>query len=417
MKLLVHDYSGHPFQVELSRELASRGHVVHHAWCSAYVSGKGALCRRASDPPALSLEALDLGETFAKYKPIRRMTQELRYGRLLAGYVEALQPDVVLSANTPLLAQQVLVRCCRSSRTTLVIWQQDIYSEGMRRGADRRFGHAVGALLGRIFDFVEGRQLRATDGVVVISSDFTATLTRWGIPAQKTTVIENWAPLGELTPRPRENAWAARHGFCDETVALYAGTLGLKHDPALLLAAAREAERLDRCRVVVVSEGDAAQWLKRESRSLGLRALTVLPFQPYDDFPDVMGTADILLAILEAGAGHYSVPSKVLTYLCGGRPIVASMPETNLAARILAESGGGIVTPAGDPGAFAHAVAELASNPTRRLSLGMAGRAWAETTFDIARIGDSFEEVLRVAFALPALASEETTVGAGLRAT
>jgi len=31
MRLLIHDYAGHPFQVQLSRELARRGHSVTHA--------------------------------------------------------------------------------------------------------------------------------------------------------------------------------------------------------------------------------------------------------------------------------------------------------------------------------------------------------------------------------------------------
>ena len=41
MRVLVHDFSGHPFQVELSRELARRGHEVTHSYCPAWVSGKG----------------------------------------------------------------------------------------------------------------------------------------------------------------------------------------------------------------------------------------------------------------------------------------------------------------------------------------------------------------------------------------
>ena len=43
MRILLHDYSGHPFQVELSRELSRRGHDVTHSYCDAYTSGKGHL--------------------------------------------------------------------------------------------------------------------------------------------------------------------------------------------------------------------------------------------------------------------------------------------------------------------------------------------------------------------------------------
>ena len=32
MHIQVHDFSGHPFQAELSRELATRGHSVDHVY-------------------------------------------------------------------------------------------------------------------------------------------------------------------------------------------------------------------------------------------------------------------------------------------------------------------------------------------------------------------------------------------------
>ena len=35
MKIIVHDYAGHPFQVQLSRRLASRGHEVLHLYCAS----------------------------------------------------------------------------------------------------------------------------------------------------------------------------------------------------------------------------------------------------------------------------------------------------------------------------------------------------------------------------------------------
>src|ERR1700684_4696664 len=36
LRLVIHDYSGHPGQVHLSRELARRGHHVEHQYCASY---------------------------------------------------------------------------------------------------------------------------------------------------------------------------------------------------------------------------------------------------------------------------------------------------------------------------------------------------------------------------------------------
>jgi len=41
MRLLIHDYAGHPFQVQLSRELARRNHEVLHLYAGYNVTPHG----------------------------------------------------------------------------------------------------------------------------------------------------------------------------------------------------------------------------------------------------------------------------------------------------------------------------------------------------------------------------------------
>ena len=36
MRIVLHDYPGHAFPVQLSRALAARGHQVLHIWFSAF---------------------------------------------------------------------------------------------------------------------------------------------------------------------------------------------------------------------------------------------------------------------------------------------------------------------------------------------------------------------------------------------
>ena len=42
MRILVNDYAGHPFQLQLSRSLARDGHTVLHTYFGAYRPRKGA---------------------------------------------------------------------------------------------------------------------------------------------------------------------------------------------------------------------------------------------------------------------------------------------------------------------------------------------------------------------------------------
>jgi colanic acid biosynthesis glycosyl transferase WcaI len=88
------------------------------------------------------------------------------------------------------------------------------------------------------------------------------------------------------------------------------------------------------------------------------------------------------------------VPSKVLSYLCAGRPLLASMPEENLAARTIQRAEAGIVTVSGDAAAFSASAELLLSNPNLRIELGHAARSYAERTFRIDAIADRFENAL-----------------------
>jgi len=394
MNVAVHDYSGHPFQVQLSRELARRGHRVTHLWCPSYISGKGALVATPEDPPGLSIEPVNHHNVIARSASWRRVSQERVYGGRVAQCVLALQPDVVLSANTPLFAQERLLRACRRASIPFVFWQQDIYSEGMIRGAQRKLGKVPGAGLGRWFSAIEGAQLRRSDGVVVISDDFLPALRRWGVDESRVRVIENWAPLDELPERPRENPWATRHALIGKRVALYSGTLGLKHNPALILEVARRM-RGDRDVMVVVSEGRGAEWLRERARVEGIASIQVLTFQPYELLPDVLASADVLLAVLESDAGVYSVPSKILSYHCAGRAIVASIPIENLGAQTIVRAKSGRVVDPDDESGFVDAVIQLLDDTAGCDRLGRSARAYATEAFAIGPVADRFETVLQ----------------------
>jgi glycosyltransferase involved in cell wall biosynthesis len=178
-------------------------------------------------------------------------------------------------------------------------------------------------------------------------------------------------------------------------IVLYSGTLGLKHDPALLLDLALELRttRPD-ARVVVVSQGKGRDWLEQALRRNDAENLILLDYQAYEDVPDVLASADILVALLEPDASRYSVPSKVLTYMCASRPIVAVMPPDNSVAQILRDSGAGIVIPPTQRDAFPATVASLLGDAYRRDSLGCAARSYAERTFSPDPIGARFEEVM-----------------------
>jgi colanic acid biosynthesis glycosyl transferase WcaI len=388
MRVIVHDFSGHPFQAELARSLARRGHEVLHVQCTSYTSGKGSF-EDDAEQPNLQFLGLSLGKPFERYRTSRRLLDEVAYGRAFVKAARAFRPDLVLSCNDPLLAKLGFGVWAAGRRVPWVFWLQDLYSVAMAREVARRSkaGRALGAVLQR----VERGLLRSSDGVVAITEDFDETLDAWRVPRASRTVIENWAPLGELPPTPRDNAWRTAQGLGDRFVFLYAGTLGMKHNPDVLHALAEDDPTSE---VVVVSEGLGADRLRELLEARPVANLRVLPFQPWEQLPEVLGAADVLVVLLEAGAGAFSVPSKILTCLCAGRPILAAVPAANLGARTIGGAQAGMVVAPGEPDQFMAAARQLRSDAQLRGRMGASARSHAETAFDIEAITDRFERVM-----------------------
>ena len=390
MRIVVHDYAGYAFPAQLARALARRKHDVLFLHCSSFVAGKGLVRPREGDPPTLAFDSVSVAGSFAKYDVRRRIAHERATGSALAGRIAAFGADVVLSSDAPLIVQRALLKTTHAHGGRFVFWLQDVISQAARRVLGQR-SRLVGAVAESTVAILERGLLRASDAVVVISEDFLPLLRAWGVDEARTTVIENWAPLDELPVRGRENAWAREQGLADRFVFLYSGTLGFKHDPSLLLELAHWASA-NQSVVAVVSQGPGAEWLEREGA--GEQALKLLPYQPYGRLPEVLASADVLVALLEPDAGSFSVPSKVLTYLCAARPLLISVAQDNLAARLVERSGGGLVVPPNDPESLVGAARTLHGDAGLRAELGGRARSYAEGTFELERIADRFEQLL-----------------------
>jgi colanic acid biosynthesis glycosyl transferase WcaI len=394
LTIVVHDYAGHPGQVQLSRALAGRGHRVTHQHCPSYVTGKGAVEPMPDDPTTLTFQPCPMEGEFKRYSPVKRVMQEVAYGRRVGALIGSQRPDVAILSNIPLLAHALVALRLKRMRIPMIFWHQDIYSAAITAAAEKRLG-AVGSVVGWIADRIERTIARSSSAMVAISPTFVPKLRSWGVKESAINVIPNWAPIGDLPVREKDNRWSQRVGLSSTPVILYSGTLGLKHDPSILaLVADYLRTACPEARVVVVSNGKGRDWLEEWKRDHGAENLVLLDYQPYEELPEVMGTADVLLAILEPDASKYSVPSKVLSYLCAGRPIVGFLPGDNSIAEILEVNQAGLVVDPADRDKIGPAVGELLNDDERRVRMGTAGRSYAESVFSPSAAADQFETII-----------------------
>lgn len=395
-RILLHDYGGYAFPVELARWLAGQGHEVLHLYSADVEAPRGRLHRLPDDPPGFSVEAVSSGRELPKYALLRRWLQEMDYGTRLARRAVAFHPDVVLSTNTPPAVQARLSKELDRCGVPLLCWVQDIFTIGaaeLLKAAPAPLRWAVGRFLERI----EFGVMRRAAGLIVISDDFLDTLARYGVRHPRSAVVENWAPLGDIRRLAKDNAWARTHGLADRFVFLCAGTLGKKHNPAHLAALAHAFRDDPMVRVVVISQGPGRRWLEDVKRTEELDNLLLLDFQPFEVLPEILATGDVGVVVLETYAGNLSVPSKIYSHFCAARPILAAIPPGNLGRRRIEEVRAGLCADPGDTGAFIAAAQRLRADSALRDACAGRQTAYAQEAFDIARIGARFEDLLEEA--------------------
>ncbi|HVZ63799.1 MAG TPA: glycosyltransferase family 4 protein [Lacunisphaera sp.] len=398
MRLIVHDYAGHPFPIDLSRQLAINGHTVTHAYASQLLTPRGILQAQKTDSVRLGFAAVPMSPDYRnnKYSFLKRVRYEREYGHKLVRLMIEMKPDLILSGQTPSEPQLNLITAANKLRIPVVSWVQDFYSMAVDKLARKKLP-LVGAMAGVWYRYLDRQCFTKSAHIVAITEDFLPMLASFGVPKEKVSVIPNWAPLDALSLRPRDNPWSRRHGLNHKFVFLYSGTLAMKHNPDLLRRLAVHFRHEANVRVVVISEGPGADYLKRCKKAEELANLILKPFQAFEEMPEVLASADVLVTILESEAGIFSVPSKVHTYHAAGRAILGAMPEENLASRIIKHQHSGLSVTPDDVDAFISSAERLRLDPVLVRQMGQQGRAYAEREFRIDRISARFETVFRKA--------------------
>ena len=139
-------------------------------------------------------------------------------------------------------------------------------------------------------------------------------------------------------------------------------------------------------RFTLIGDGMTAPRAERDMAAWGLRSVKRLPRVPYADALEALFHADVALGIFgtTAKAGRV-VPHKVYQSMALGAPTITR--RSRAIAEFFRDGEHLVLVPAGDAGALAKAVEDLAGDPARGARIGGAGRASVKEQASPERIG------------------------------
>ena len=243
-------------------------------------------------------------------------------------------------------------------------------------------GAAVGMIrspmLAGLFRTFEYAVYRRADAMIVLTEGFAKELARHGPSMKRLHVVRDSEDLDGLAPTTGRGETRRRHGLDpDRPLIAHIGSMGRKQG---LQVAVQAAE----------GDGTGAYWLLvgdgPERTSLERAApdgqVRFLPFLPRQDLADVLAASDLALLTQRRRVVESVIPSKLITYMAAGLPVVASVHADSEAARLIRKAECGLVVEPEAPDALREAAAALLADPGRRRRLADAGRSFARREFD-----------------------------------
>src|SRR5271163_135107 len=328
---------------------------------------------------------------FPRHKMKRRVSNYLSYLALAVPRALAIRADVVLAMTDPPVAGIAGAFVARRSGRPFVYNIRDMYPD-MAVGGDivRR-----NSLVDR-WEQMHRRALRQAARVIVLGNDMRDRILAKGASPERVVIVRDGSsPTGPLPDRTHPAVQEVRSGF--PFVVLHAGNLGFYGAWSTLLKAA-DILRNESTGLVFV--GDGANRAAMQSTVNGSPNVRFLPFRPADQIPHVMTAGDLHIITVKRGLEGVVVPSKLYSILSAGRPVLVVAPPECDAARIVRESGCGIVADPDDPNAVAAAIRELRDDPAHLAEMGRRAR---ETADKYARVNEleKFAFIIEEAAKLP----------------
>lgn len=299
----------------------------------------------------------------------------------LVAAVQLPRQDVCICLTTPPYVS-VIGRVLRSMRgTRCITWLMDMYPDVLV-ASGLIVKHSIAY---RLLDAVSRSLLCSSDAVVVLGRCMADRAHEKGVSTSAIVRIPPWS--GEIEGLQEENLsrtnpyrerWASGH----RVLFMYSGNFGIGHDLESIEAGIRHLCNEPGSQFALIGGGKRkAPLVDALARERASGSVVVEPYQPRASIGDLLRAADVHFVSLGSGWEGVMVPSKFYGVLEAGRPVIYVGGESSEVARVIQETGCGVVVPPGAPDRLVQVMSELRNRPSWRQELGQRALAAARMRY------------------------------------
>ena len=290
------------------------------------------------------------------------------------------RPEVIMIATTPPVFGALAVRVVsRIIGASYVYHCQDIYPEVAVAGGLLKKGVVYRLLLA-----IDRKNCRCAARVIVLSDDMKNALLERGGACDNIVVINNFELRAFDTDTPKIPPEMKRGK--GRFRVLFAGNIGRFQGLGTVVEAAHLLADEENIEFVFLGEGAALEDLRRQAGTLLGKTIKFFGHQPIEVARQIIAEAQLCVVSLSPGVFKLAFPSKTMTYLCEGAPILMMVESRSELARMVKESALGIVTKQGDCGEVARQIRELSQSSEKLEGMKKSAKRYAQEYFEIEQV-------------------------------
>jgi colanic acid biosynthesis glycosyl transferase WcaI len=207
---------------------------------------------------------------------------------------------------------------------------------------------------------VEKAAYRHASLVTTLTNGMRKRIVNKGVPAENVELLEPRMDESLSDIGPEEGiAFRQRYGLGDKFLVTHSGNMGVKQGLDVIVDAALLNSSDDSMLFMLVGDGAVAARIQRRVAELNVPNVRFLPLLDAAEFRGLLAASDLCLLTQQKSVSEIAFPSKVVTYLGAGRPVIASVNPDSEIAQTIRESGAGRVVMAEDAEALSSAIHDL----------------------------------------------------------
>jgi colanic acid biosynthesis glycosyl transferase WcaI len=301
---------------------------------------------------------------------------------LASSFLRALtgrKPDLIYAVSPPLGLGLTAATLGRLWRVPFIFDVMDLQPD-----AAVELGMMQGQALLKFLYRVEWQAYTRAALVSTITEGMRQRIVQKGIDPAKVVLFPPRADSSLYTLRERTDgsAFREKYGLQGKLIVSHSGNMGVKQGLEVILeAAAKSRERAD-IQYLFVGDGAMRSQLEAKAQARNLNNVRFLPLLENDSFGEMLAATGIALITQQKIVSDIVFPSKTVTLLSAGCPVIAAVNSGSEVAHAVLRSGAGMVVEPENADALLAAIHQLAQSPDSLDRMSLLAHNFAIETWD-----------------------------------